>query len=173
MRRGKPSDFCHWPSNKQSTDLPRGIKEDAIALLLPLNLPRPCLHLEHVEHSIQATCRHFSFLELDWKIERSGNFGDARAEAILKSDKTTGDLWTLVVLESAALDKHLHNPGGAYGEFIIGLQGELDDRMDNGTPVRIGAGSVMFHAGKTVHQPSAPLFWAGIFHQPRGFSLVA
>lgn len=171
-RRVRPS-HSHWPSPKPFTV--KSGKHDGrpIKLWLPLDVPSALFDLSDVDHSLKACRVHFGELELDWKYERKGSFGRARSHAVLRFDPTTGDIWTLVVLEAATAGKHIHNRGESYGEFIVTLAGELDDVLDCGGAVTLKAGMVMFHAPETVHEARATRFWVGLIHQPHGCTEIA
>jgi quercetin dioxygenase-like cupin family protein len=96
--------------------------------------------------------------------------GGSRATATLKAFAgPEGGIWNLIALEAASTGLHQHQPGAAvYGECVITLAGELDDEYDDGTPIRLRTGDVMFHAPGTIHEATAERFWLGIIHQPEG-----
>jgi hypothetical protein len=170
------SDFrfeSHIVFNPENSVQPRLSRESPIALQLPLSVPGELLDLRAVEESIAATIAHFSPLDLAWTVEVDRTRGGARASAILETDANTGALWMLVILEQAGTGRHSHNEGGPYGECVITLAGELSDILDDGTAVKLCTGAVMFHAPNTVHEASSDRFWAGLYHQPRGCTLVA
>jgi hypothetical protein len=136
-------------------------------LQLPLTLPGELLNLDGVEETVSATIEHFAGLELLWVIEATSG-GGSRATAVLAADPLTSAVWALIVLENSSTGPHQHNEGGTYGECVITLAGELDDVLDDGTAVKLGRGAVMFHAPSTNHDATAPRFWVGLYHQPRG-----
>lgn len=122
----------------------------------------------HLAPTVDAALIPFASLNLPWKIERDAVTGKVRAVAVLESDPVAGGTWLVVALQRAALDRHRHTAGGDYGEMIVTLAGELSDLTDDGDSIELGLNSVAFHAGGTTHQPSAAVFWLGLFHQPRG-----
>ncbi len=145
-----------------------------VADLIAQKLPSPLRDLTGVAPTVDAFLAHFAPLNLQWRVERDNAFGKARALTVLEFDKSTGEIWALGALEQASAGKHRHNPGGAYGELVVSLAGELNDVLDDtNTPVKLGPGSILFHAANTVHQASADVFWAGIYHQPRNCTPVA
>lgn len=146
--------------------------ENSVALQLPLLLPEQLLNLRGVAESMEGFLDHFAPLHLTWEIEGDRLRGGIRATAVLEQDARTGGIWALCVLERASTGRHLHRAGGAYGECVITLAGELDDILDDGTPVKLRTGAVMFHAVDTIHEASAVSYWAGLYHQPSGSSLV-
>jgi hypothetical protein len=139
-------------------------------LQLPLAIPGELLNLEEVAANLIATIEHFATLELMWVVEKNRD-GGSRATAVLTADPLTRGVWALIVLEDASTGRHQHNEGGVYGECVITLAGELDDVLDDGTAVKLGRGAVMFHAPTTVHEATAK-FWVGLYHQPRGCTLL-
>lgn len=141
---------------------------DEIGLCLPIDFPTEYLDLSRVEMSIDACVAHLGALELVWQINHDRVIGSRWYRSILKADVPTGDTWSLMLLERTSMGRHLHNEGAAYGELIITLGGELHDVLDNGVATRLDAGSVAFHAPGTFHEATAPRFWAGLVHQPRG-----
>jgi hypothetical protein len=122
--------------------------------------------------SVNAALAHFAPMQLAWTIDRDAVAGKARATAVLELDAVTGDRWLLAVLERARFDRHRHKAGGDYGEMIVTLAGELSDVDDGGRDLRLGAASVAFHGGNTAHEPAADSFWLGLFHQPRGLTVL-
>jgi hypothetical protein len=122
--------------------------------------------------TLDAALAHFAPISLAWTIERDPVAGKARATAVLECDAVTGGTWLLGVLERSGFDRHRHKAGGDYGEMIVTLAGELSDVDDGGRDIRIGAASVAFHGGNTVHAPAADAFWLGFFHQPRGLAAL-
>lgn len=136
-------------------------------LQLPLALRGELLDLDHVPPTVAAMIDHFAPMGLRWIVEETGD-GGARATAVLKTDSLTRDVWAVMILENAGTGRHQHNGGSIYGECVITLAGELDDVLDDGTPVTLGRGAVMFHAPDTVHEARAKSFWVGLYHQPRG-----
>lgn len=146
--------------------------ESPMALQLPLLLPEQLLNLRGVAENMEAFFDHFSPLHLSWEIEGDRLRGGIRATAVLEADPRTGGVWALCVLERASTGRHRHRAGGAYGECVITLAGELDDVLDDGTAVKLRTGAVMFHAVDTIHEASTVSYWAGLYHQPHGSTLV-
>ena len=144
----------------------------AFGLQLPLVLPGKLLDLQGLAPNIAACVAHFEPLHLDWAYECESPGPGLRAIAVLDLDRETGGVWALTVLESAGTGRHAHCPGGTYGECVITLAGELDDHLDNGKPLVLKTGAVMFHAPETTHEPRARTFWVGLVHQPRGSTPV-
>ena len=144
----------------------------AAGLQLPLAVPGNILDLEGVDSSLSALLEHFAPLGLQWYPELDDVRGGMRITGILDENNATGGVWALVILECASIAKHCHNAGGAYGECSITLAGELDDFLDDGTPVKLCSGAVMFHAVNTIHEPSTERFWVGLCHQPTGSMAV-
>jgi hypothetical protein len=157
---------------KKDGEQPRPAVFTDAALQLPLSVPSELFDLRGVAENIAATVKHFSCLGLLWTIEVDRRRGGARGTAVLETDEVTGAIWVLAVLERAGTGRHSHNDGGPYGECVITLAGELDDVLDDGTAVKLRSGAVMFHAPNTVHEATSDRFWAGIYHQPRGCTLV-
>jgi hypothetical protein len=169
------SDFrfeSHVVFNSENSAQPRPVRTSPMALQLPIAVPGELLNLRAVEENIPAMIAHFSPLDLAWKVEVDRTRGGARATAILEVDAKTGALWMLALLEHAGTGRHSHNDGGPYGECVITLAGELNDILDDGTAVKLCSGAVMFHAPNTVHEASSDRFWAGIYHQPRGCTIL-
>jgi hypothetical protein len=152
--------------------LPSSATDSPAALQLPLSLPSELLNLRGVTETIESMIEHFSALDLAWSLEVDGIYGGSRATALLDIDETTGGQWVLALLEHASTGRHSHNAGGAYGECVITLAGELEDMLDDGTAVKLCRGAVMFHAPNTVHEATSHRFWAGLYHQPRGCTAV-
>ena len=136
--------------------------QDVVARWMPASL----MDLSTVTPTVDATLAHFSPLNLSWTIQRDS--GEVRAFSVLQFDATTGEQWTLWVLERSRVDRHRHNPGGDYGEMIITLGGQLSDTLDSAQPPQVIVDSVAFRDSTIDHQPVADSFWAGLFHQPRG-----
>jgi hypothetical protein len=155
------------------TQTPSVEVESPLGLQLPLLLPGGLLNLTGVAPNLAAFLEHFAPLQLAWKIEGDEARGGVRVTGVLQTDSKTGAIWALSVLERAGTGRHRHNDGGAYGECVITLAGELDDILDDGTAVKLRTGGVMFHAANTIHEPSAECYWAGLYHQPRGCTPVA
>jgi hypothetical protein len=139
-------------------------------LQLPLSIPGELLNLEGVAANVPATIEHFAMLELRWVVEKISG-GGSRATAVLAADAQSCGVWALTVLERAGTGLHQHNEGGVYGECVITLAGELEDVLDDGTAVKLNRGAVMFHAPTTIHEAKAK-FWVGLYHQPRGCTLL-
>jgi hypothetical protein len=139
-----------------------------LGTLLARWFPSPLPDFTQLAPTVEAALTAFAPLKLAWKIDRDGAAGKVRAVAVLESDPGTGETWLVAALQGATLDRHRHTPGGDYGEMIVTLAGELTDADDDGDATKLGANSVAFHAGATTHQPAAPVFWLGLFHQPRG-----
>ncbi len=146
--------------------------ENPVALQLPLLLPEQLLNLRGVAENLEAFLEHFAPLQLAWEFEGDNVRGGIRVTGVLDADSRTGGIWALCVLERAGTGRHLHHAGGAYGECVITLAGELDDILDDGTAVKLRTGAVMFHAVNTIHEASAVSYWAGLYHQPRGSTLL-
>lgn len=140
-------------------------------LQLPLAIPGELLNLDDVAANVTATIEHFATLKLMWVVQKIPG-GGSRATAVLAGDPVTHGIWALIALENAGTGLHQHNEGGIYGECVITLAGELDDVLDNGTAVKLGRGAVMFHAPATTHEATAEKFWVGLYHQPRGCTLL-
>lgn len=115
--------------------------------------------------------RHFAPLKLIWKIDGERG-GGMCATALLEIHEATGGTWELCVLMNASTPKHQHHEGGLYGECVVTLAGSLKDTLDDGTPVVLRAGAVMFHAANTVHHSTADYYWVGIIHQPCGCTFL-
>jgi hypothetical protein len=143
-----------------------------ISLLLPVDIPSTLFDLSDVALTAKECRQHFGELELEWTVERNGSFGRTRTHSVLSFNPLSGDIWTLVILEAATAGKHKHNEGGPYGEFIVSLAGDLDDLRDDGCPVELKAGMVLFHAANTIHEARATKFWVGLIHQPHGCTEV-
>lgn len=110
-------------------------------------------------------------LGLSWQIEKNGEFGTARAQAVFDHDTETGEAWVIATMEQAVDAPHRHGAGGPYGELLFTLAGELEDIIA-GNVSTLGVGSVAFHAPETTHMPRARRFWAGLYHRPRGVTAV-
>ena len=137
-----------------------------------MNFPTELLEMEGVDPTVDAFLKHLEPLGLQWRVERDNEFGKARALAVFHLDQQTGEIWAIGALEQATAGKHVHNPGGLYGELVITLAGALNDIVDGGGPVELRTGSVLFHGPNTTHQASADVYWAGLYHQPRGCTPV-
>jgi len=133
--------------------------------------PAPLADFTTIAPRVDAMIAHLSPLALNWQIERETP-EKIRAVAVLESEATSGDTWSLVILEKAGLGLHRHNAGGDYGEMVVSLAGELKDISALGHPLKLGASTVAFHGASTRHAPSADVFWLGLFHQPRGITLL-
>lgn len=120
-------------------------------------------------NNLDAVLAAFPFLR--WKTHTGPDGQGRTAFAILSGNKETGEIWVLAVIEGTNAPEHEHLDGGPYGELIWTLAGELEDVADDGTPVRLGPGSVIVHKGGSAHSPRAT-FWFGGYHQPRGSRLV-
>ncbi|MEO6006249.1 MAG: hypothetical protein ABIZ04_05255 [Opitutus sp.] len=144
----------------------------AFGLQLPLVLPGKLLDLQNLAPNIAACVAHFSALQLDWTYASEKPGPGKRAVALLDADPETGGIWALSVLEGAGTGRHSHHAGGAYGECVITLAGELEDTLDNGKPLVLKTGAVMFHAPDTTHEARTKTFWVGLIHQPRGSTPV-
>ena len=134
--------------------------------------PTEVIELDGVEPTVDAVLAHLEPLGLQWLVERNNEFGKARATAVFELNRETGEIWAIGVLEAATAGKHVHNPGGIYGELVISLAGELNEVTDAGQPIKLPANAVLYHGPNTIHQASADVFWAGIYHQPRGSTPV-
>jgi len=105
---------------------------------------------------------------LNWR-ERSGPDGKGRlAFAVLDGNRTTGGIWVAAAIERTSAPKHQHGSGPegknlTYGELVITASGELFDNDVVHHP-----GCVFFHPPGSVHEPRAPRFWWGFYHQPYG-----
>ena len=141
-------------------------------LQLPLSISGEMLNLDQSAVSIEATIKHFAALQLEWVIEYDRQ-GGKRAIASLDLHAESGGIWTLMVLEQAGTGRHRHDAGGVYGECVITLAGELDDILDDGTPVRLARGAVMFHAPDTIHEAMTNGGWVGLCHHPCGCTPVS
>ena len=163
------SEFSFEPSVVTAPE-PRAAGEidESLGLLLPLRFPPGMLCLDNVPPDFGAVINHFWPLGLEWSGETDDKLGGWRFSGMFKQHGESSGFWAIVVLESASTGMHLHNRGGAYGECIITLAGELHDLRDDRKPVTLRRGDVMFHAPYTIHDPSAPQFWVGLWHQPRG-----
>lgn len=153
-----------------ATPEPRSASDtgDPLGLLLPLRFPPGMLCLDQVPASFDAMIKHFAPLGLEWSGETDEVRPGWRFTGVLDRDPDSGGTWAIVVLDDASTGMHLHNPGGVYGECLITLAGELEDVRDDGKRVTLCRGDVMFHAVNTRHDASAPQFWVGLCHQPRG-----
>lgn len=144
-----------------------GRSERGLGLQLPLSIPGELLNLAGVKPCVADAMVHFAPLNLVWHCDTDPKRGGPRCLGLL-SESATGGVWGLLILEHASTGVHQHNQGGAYGECVITLAGELDDTLDDGTPVTLRTGAVMFHAQHTIHEAIAETFWVGLFHQPAG-----
>ena len=99
--------------------------------------------------------------------------GGRTAFTILGGNKETGELHVLAAIEGGSAPEHEHLDGGAYGELIMTIAGELQDVTDEGEPVTLKPGQMLFHRGASVHVPRASGFWLGYYHQPRGSRLTS
>ena len=130
----------------------------------PIDIP----DMSGMAPTVEAFLALMKPLGLAWRVERNNAFGKARALAVFTLNPQTQEVWAFGALEQATAGKHEHNAGGLYGELVISLAGELNELRDDGTPEKLGPGRVMFHGPNTIHQASADVFWAGLYHQPRG-----
>jgi len=146
--------------------------ENPLGLRLPIRFTTGLLNLKDVGPHLSAVQAHFASLNLDWWTELDRRRGGVRAVALLDFELGTGGVWALAVLERTDTGRHRHTEGGPYGECVITLSGELEDTLDDGNPVTLDSGAVMFHEGGTIHTANAPRFWAGLYHQPRGCTLA-
>jgi quercetin dioxygenase-like cupin family protein len=137
-----------------------------------MNFPTEVLELDGIEPTVDAFLEHLKPLGLQWRVERNNEFGKARATSVFELNRETGEIWAIGALEAATAGKHIHNPGGTYGELVISLAGELNEVTDAGEPIKLPAGAVLYHGPNTTHQASADVFWAGLYHQPRGSTPV-
>lgn len=151
----------NWPSAQ-------AIPPNAVALQVPLEISNDILNLNGIESNVSALLEHFAPLRIAWMPELDEVRGGLRLTGRLESRGSAGSVWILVILECASIARHTHHAGGAYGECIMTLAGELDDIQDDGTEVKLRSGSVIFHAANTTHEPSTERFWVGLCHQPQG-----
>ena len=152
--------------NRSNSAVERSIDRGA-ALQLPLSISGELLNLSAVKPSAPDAMAHFAPLNLVWHCDTDPVRGGARCLGLL-SESEAGGVWALLILEHASTGVHQHNQGGAYGECVITLGGELEDTLDDGTAVTLRTGAVMFHAQHTIHEAIAENFWVGLFHQPAG-----
>jgi hypothetical protein len=138
-----------------------------------MSFPIAIPDLTDIEPTVDAFLARLKPLNLAWRVERNNQFGKARALAVFELNPQTQEIWAIAALEQATAGKHRHNPGGIYGELVISLAGVLNELQDDGTPVKLGPARVIFHAPNTIHQASADVFWAGIYHQPFGCTPIA
>ncbi|MEO7597695.1 MAG: hypothetical protein ABIV50_02100 [Opitutus sp.] len=138
-----------------------------LGLQLPLSMPEELFDLSCVEPSAGHAMEHFASLELIWRCNTDAERGGVRCLAVL-SESERGGVWGVLILEQAGTGIHQHNHGGAYGECVITLAGQLADTLDDGTAITLRTGDVMFHAQRTIHEAIAETFWVGLFHQPAG-----
>jgi hypothetical protein len=157
-----------WPRRKASLPAARSSRVLPIGLILPVDFPTEFLDLSRVHPSIKGCLAHFEALGLEWTLKTGGVVGLPCATALASASVAKGENWLLVIAEAGCLGRHLHGPGGLYGEITITLAGELDDQTDDGSAVSLREGEVLFHAPDTVHKPFVRIFWAGLVHQPQG-----
>jgi hypothetical protein len=156
-----------------SPSAPRKVSDSAgLRLELPLWLPGSLLNLSQVEASVEGFVEHFASLHLGWRYRKDSHGGGLCATGLLQADCRTGEIWGLIAMQRSTTGWHRHLAGGPYGECVMTLAGELFDSLDNGVPVRLATGAVMFHAPNTIHEAVAETYWAGIYHQPRGSETV-
>ena len=169
------SDFSFEPSVVVSPETMPAPAIDAVrplGLQLPLTFPDDILNLGGMALSIEACLAHFAPLQLEWNFDHDPDGEGMRGLAVFDLNRETGGIWGLMVLDRTATGLHRHNGGGAYGECVITLAGELEDTLDNGSPVLLQTGAVMFHAADTTHEARTTRFWVGLYHQPRGCTPV-
>jgi hypothetical protein len=132
-----------------------------------MNFPAALFEVDDSIRSVQGVMEKLGPLGLKWQVESDPANRRVRALAPLFANPETKEIWAVAAVENWGSPRHLHNPGGIYGEVVITLAGELDDIADDGTPVKCTPGTVLYHDVNTIHQATGP-FWAGIYHQPRG-----
>lgn len=132
-----------------------------------MSFPAALFQLDESVRTVQEVIQQLQPLGLKWQVEEDPVQHRSRAIAPLYVNPETKEIWAVAAVESWGSPRHLHNPGGIYGEVVITLLGELDDIADDGTPVKCTRGTVLYHDVNTIHQATGP-FWAGIYHQPRG-----
>ncbi len=133
----------------------------------PTVFPTGLFTLDSSACSVQEVIDQLQHLGLKWQVEDDLANGRKRALAPLYFNPATKEIWAVATVENWGSPRHLHNPGGIYGELVITLAGSLDDVTDSGVPVKCVPGTAIYHAGNTVHQATGK-FWAGIYHQPHG-----
>ena len=104
---------------------------------------------------------------LKWRVYPSDD-GGKTAFTVLGGNKETGEVHILAAIERGSAPRHEHVDGGAYGELIMTIAGELEDIADSGEHVILRPGQMLFHRGGSIHTPRASTFWFGYYHQPRG-----
>ncbi|MEK7552294.1 MAG: hypothetical protein AAB534_02655 [Patescibacteria group bacterium] len=112
-----------------------------------------------------------TYPQLKWKVHPSADGKGRTAYAVVSGNRETGELWVMAVIENCTVPKHRHNSGGKYGEMILTISGALYDTIAHGHEVIYSSGSVVFLPEDSVHAPHA-VFWHGLYHQPRGSTLV-
>ena len=132
-----------------------------------MSFPAALFAISPAVSTVQQAIDELRPLGLQWQVETDVAGGRARALAPLHVDRTTGEIWAVAAVENWGSPRHLHNPGGAYGELVITLAGALDDVTDDGCPVQCVPGTALYHGPNTIHQATGA-FWVGIYHQPRG-----
>ena len=134
-----------------------------------MSFPSALLAIGPGVSTVQEVIDQLQPLGLQWQVENDPAGCRARAVAPLHLDRATGEIWAVAVAENWGSPRHLHNPGGIYGELVITLAGSLDDVTDDGVAVQCTPGTALYHAPNTIHQATGA-FWVGIYHQPRGSS---
>ena len=132
-----------------------------------MNFPAALFELDDSVCTVQEVIDKLKPLGLKWQVEDDPANHRKRALAPLYINPETKEIWAVATVENWGSPRHLHNPGGIYGEVVITLVGSLDDITDDGVPVKCTRGTVLYHAENTIHQATGA-FWAGIYHQPRG-----
>jgi len=169
------SDFSFEPSVATSTEFvpfPPSDTVQPLGLRLPLTFPDDILNLRGVPLTIEACVKHFAPLQFKWQFDCDAGRHGMRALAIFDLNLETGGVWALMLLDRTGTGRHRHNRGGAYGECVITLAGQLEDTLDDASPVVLQTGAVMFHAAGTTHEARTSCFWAGLYHQPCGCTPV-
>lgn len=109
---------------------------------------------------------------LNWHLLETGE--GATAYAKLNGDRDAGDWLILIAMENSVAPRHEHlGTPDEEGEMVWTIAGELHDNTDEGEPIVLKPGNVLRHAGGSVHAPYAPMFWLGMYRQPKGNRLVA
>jgi hypothetical protein len=132
-----------------------------------MNFPAALFELDNNVCTVREVIDKLQPLGLKWQVEDDPANDRARAIAPLFLNPETKEIWAVAIAQNWGSPRHMHNPGGIYGEVVITLVGELDDVTDDGVPVKCTRGTVLYHDVNTVHQATGA-FWAGIYHQPRG-----
>ncbi|MDA8016525.1 MAG: hypothetical protein MPN21_03670 [Thermoanaerobaculia bacterium] len=135
----------------------------------PTAMPFPpeLFQLRQDTNSVRSVIDQLQPLGLQWQVEEDADRDRVRALAPLFVDSEAGEIWAVAAVENWGSPRHEHNDGGIYGELVITMAGALDDVTDDGRAVQCLPGTVLWHAGGTVHQATGE-FWVGIYHQPRG-----